>query len=134
MPEITKTFRFAASHRLDGLPPDHKCMRLHGHNYMVIVSLRSPSLDSAGMVMDYGQLAPFADWLEGTLDHRHLGGGDVFDADGKLTDPAVLPFIPTAENLAGHLLGIAREMFGHFVTAVEVRETDNVTATARAAR
>lgn len=130
--EIEKTFRFAASHRLDGLSPDHKCMRLHGHGYTATIALRAPSLDSRGMVADYAELAPFADWISENLDHRHLGVRDVHDENGKVTDPAVLSFIPTAENLADYLLGVAKGMFGHYVMSVRVCETENTSATARA--
>lgn len=36
---ITKEFHFSASHQLTGLPEDHQCARLHGHNYIVEVEL-----------------------------------------------------------------------------------------------
>lgn len=37
--EITKEFHFSASHQLDYLPEGHQCKRLHGHNYIVKVTL-----------------------------------------------------------------------------------------------
>lgn len=130
MGDISKTFRFSASHRLIGLREDHKCMRLHGHNWEVTLML-SGEPDWRGMVLDYGELAQFGDWLDANLDHRHLGAGDVHDKDGTLTDPAVLTFNPTAENLAAYLLNIAKDMFGYQVT-VTVRETPSTSATVTA--
>jgi 6-pyruvoyltetrahydropterin/6-carboxytetrahydropterin synthase len=34
---IAKRFAFSASHVIGGLPTDHPCARLHGHNYEVEV-------------------------------------------------------------------------------------------------
>ena len=36
---IAKQFSFSASHVIDGVPEDHPCGRLHGHNYTVEVQL-----------------------------------------------------------------------------------------------
>lgn len=69
---IAKQFHFAASHVLDGLPDTHPCSRLHGHNYQVELVLGGERLDTTGFVVDYRQLAPFADYLRDNLDHRHL--------------------------------------------------------------
>ena len=37
--KISKEFYFSAAHALFGLPDDHPCTRLHGHNYVVTVHL-----------------------------------------------------------------------------------------------
>ena len=89
---ISKDFSFAASHQLSGLPDGHKCGRLHGHGYVVRVTLTSDDLDSCGFVLDYGALAPFGDWISGHLDHRHLN--------------EVLPVQPSAELMAQFLHGV----------------------------
>ncbi|MFI6697695.1 6-pyruvoyl trahydropterin synthase family protein [Streptomyces sp. NPDC050509] len=51
---ISKEFHFSASHQLDGLPEDHPCGRLHGHNYVVALELSAPTdgLDTTGFVRD----------------------------------------------------------------------------------
>lgn len=131
---ITKKFTFAASHRLTNLPDNHKCHRLHGHNYTVTLCMETNMLDDNDMVFDYGDLKPFQRWLDEHWDHRHLGIGDVYDKKGNLTDPAVCSYIPTAENLAVSLFEEAKEMFGWRVTSVTVCETDGTSATARGAR
>jgi 6-pyruvoyltetrahydropterin/6-carboxytetrahydropterin synthase len=69
---IAKRFAFSASHTIGGLPPDHPCARLHGHNYEVEVILQSASLDAVGFVRDYGGLSALKDFLDTTVDHRHL--------------------------------------------------------------
>lgn len=96
---ISKTFEFSAAHRLDLLPPEHKCSRIHGHGYRVAVTIIAARLDLAGMIIDYAELDPFAAYLRGQVDHRWLGAGTLTDDAGAKTEP-VFDFNPTAENLA----------------------------------
>lgn len=86
---IDKTYGFAASHFLTGLPEGHKCSRLHGHTYSVTVVVGSDELDGPGFVTDFADLAPFRDYINTLADHQHLND--------------VLDFNPTAENIARHL-------------------------------
>ena len=122
---ISKDFAFSASHQLDGLPDDHQCARLHGHNYVVRLTLEGEVIQP-GFVVDYGALAPFKEWIDKHLDHRHLN-----DAFG---------FNPTAENMAGHLADRAAALLASAgydnVTrvAVSVSETPKTWATVDAQR
>jgi 6-pyruvoyltetrahydropterin/6-carboxytetrahydropterin synthase len=86
---ITKDFEFSASHQLTGLSGGHPCSRLHGHNYIVRIKLRSKDLDATGFVVDYGELWPLRDLIHEELDHQHLN--DVLDRN------------PTSENLAKYI-------------------------------
>jgi len=86
---IGKTFTFAASHQLTGVPDGHQCARLHGHNYAITLTITADHLTGPGWVKDYGDLAPFGVYLDDHYDHRHLN--DAVD------------FNPTAEQLAAHL-------------------------------
>src|SRR5918998_2936129 len=83
---IAKRFSFSASHVLTAVPEDHKCRRLHGHNYEVEVVCGTDELDQRGMVVDYYDLDPVRRFIDATVDHRHLN--DVLDGE------------PTAERLA----------------------------------
>ncbi len=76
---IAKRFAFSASHIIGGLPADHPCAQLHGHNYEVEVVLQSATLDAVGFVRDYGELSAVKDFIDGTVDHKHLN--DVFGHD-----------------------------------------------------
>lgn len=87
---ISKDFEFCASHELRLLPEMHKCSRNHGHNYVVTLTLTADWLDEYGFVTDFGDLAPFGDYLKTTWDHRLIN--DRVD------------FHPTSELLA-HYLG-----------------------------
>jgi 6-pyruvoyltetrahydropterin/6-carboxytetrahydropterin synthase len=106
---IRKRFTFAASHQLGGLPPEHQCARLHGHNYVVWLELASPDLDPTGFVVDFGQLKIFKAWIDQRLDHRHLN--DVLDIN------------PTAELLAQTLYEVAAKTWPQ-VVACAVQETE----------
>ena len=111
---IAKEFHFSASHQIFGLPDDHPCARLHGHNYVVEVELMSETLDSVGFVRDYRELAPFKTWLDDTLDHRHLN--DVLGNDNV-----------TAERMARLFYDWCKARWPE-VSAVRVRETPKTMA------
>ena len=69
---VSKRFSFSASHVLVGLGDDHPCSRLHGHNYEIEVLAASAELDQRGFVVDFKELDLVKDWVDATLDHRHL--------------------------------------------------------------
>jgi len=83
---IAKRFTFDAAHRLDRLPPTHKCHRLHGHTYQVEFVLRG-KMDDRGFVADYDEIAQMWLPLHGQLDHRYLNEVPGLE-------------IPSTENLA----------------------------------
>jgi 6-pyruvoyltetrahydropterin/6-carboxytetrahydropterin synthase len=86
---ISKDFEFSASHHLHGLPENHQCARLHGHNFKVRVEVSGQYLQDPGFLIDYGEFAPFKAYIDSVLDHRDLN--DVMDLN------------PTAEHLAATL-------------------------------
>lgn len=106
---ISKEFHFSASHQLTQMPADHPCARLHGHNYVVVLELQGETLNPYGFVRDYLELKAFKDYIDDTLDHRHL--------NEVLGDECV-----TAERLARHLYDWARARWPE-VSAVSVSET-----------
>jgi 6-pyruvoyltetrahydropterin/6-carboxytetrahydropterin synthase len=115
MYKISKRFDFCASHQLRGLPDNHQCARLHGHNYSVTVHLVSDDLSGPGFVRDYGELDVLVkQWLDDHFEHRHLND--------------VVPFNPTAENLALFLYSQFLPLIPELV-AVTVKETDKTGAT-----
>lgn len=113
MYKISKQFSFSASHILDGLSSDHPCARLHGHNYIVIVHLKADELNEVGFVKDYRELAIIKEYIDNTLDHRHLN--DIFS------------FNPTAENIAKYLYDIFKKDIPE-IYAVEICETPKTSA------
>ncbi len=82
MYELRKTVEISAAHSLQ-LPYESKCTRLHGHNWIITVCLRGEQLNESGMLMDFSEIKRR---VKEPLDHRNLN--------------EVLPFNPTAENIA----------------------------------
>ncbi len=88
-----------------------KCVRLHGHSYRLRVSYRGPVDEATGMVVNFFDVKRAVhEAVVERLDHRHLN--------------EIVPFIPTAENLA---LWIARQLIGRLpgvtLSRVELWET-----------
>lgn len=106
--EIKKAFAFSASHRLVGLPDDHQCARLHGHNYIVEVVLQDEIVNSVGFIKDYGDLKPIKEWIDNNFDHRHLND--------------ILSFNPTSENFAEYIYQSWKSEFPQ-LSAVRISET-----------
>lgn len=70
--EISKEFSFEAAHRLPGVPEGHKCSRLHGHSFRVIITVTGPLDPTCAWIVDYADIkAAFAP-LHDALDHRYL--------------------------------------------------------------
>jgi 6-pyruvoyltetrahydropterin/6-carboxytetrahydropterin synthase len=80
---IEKEYRFSAGHHLPGLPAEHRCHRPHGHNYTVTVGLTG-ALVPPGFVTDFGDLAPFGEYLDATFDHRDLNESVDFEPTSEL--------------------------------------------------
>lgn len=79
---IEKKIEISACHRLT-LDYESKCTRLHGHNWIITVYCRAHELDKNGMVVDFSEIKRR---IKEPLDHQNLN--------------EVLPFNPTAENIA----------------------------------
>ena len=78
---VTKRIEVSGSHVLN-LPYDSKCGNLHGHNWIIDVTLQSETLDENGMVLDFTKIKEIVN----KLDHAHINN--------------IVPFNPTAENMA----------------------------------
>ena len=79
---VIKRMEISASHSLRLSYPS-KCENLHGHNWMITVYCRSKELNADGMVVDFTHIKQK---IQQKLDHANLN--------------EVLPFNPTAENIA----------------------------------
>ena len=98
---VIKRMEISASHKLNLSYPS-KCENLHGHNWVITVYCRAEKLDENGMVVDFTQIKNI---VKGQLDHKNLND--------------VLPFNPTAENIARWIC----EQIPHCVK-VEVKESE----------
>ena len=79
---VCKRLEISSAHALH-LTYESKCEELHGHNWIVKVYCKSETLNADGMVTDFTHIKRD---IGGMLDHKNLN--------------EVLPFNPTAENIA----------------------------------
>ena len=112
--KISKQFSFSAAHSLFGLPEDHPCSRLHGHNYVVTVHLKSDKLNQQGFVRDYNELKIVKEYINTKLDHRNL-------------NDIMAPLNSSAENIAKMLFDTFKSQLPEMY-AVEVSETPKTSA------
>lgn len=98
---VVKRMEISASHSLS-LNYASKCENLHGHNWIVTVYCRSNELDENGMVVDFTHIK---EQVKKRLDHKNLN--------------EVLPFNPTAENIAKWICDNVKHCF-----KVEVCESE----------
>lgn len=126
---------FSAGHRVSG--HETKCKHLHGHNYRVYFTIASDELDDIGRVIDFGVIKSLlCEWLEENWDHKMLiwerdpMATAIFDLD--LTSTVLLPFNPTAENMAKYLVEVVgpEQLFGTGTVLIkcEVSETRKCSA------
>ncbi|PAF46660.1 hypothetical protein BKH46_06740 [Helicobacter sp. 12S02634-8] len=68
---IRRSFGFCASHIVRNCTSQRCANSIHGHNYKVEIFITASSLDSAGMVLDFGLFkTQIADFIDG-FDHAH---------------------------------------------------------------
>ena len=102
MYQVHKRLEVSASNRLK-LSYESKCENLHGHNWIIDIYIRGEELNQDGMLMDFTHIKRD---IQDKLDHKNLND--------------VLPFNPTAENMAKW---IHDQLDGCF--RVDVQESEN---------
>ena len=116
MYRISKEFSFSMGHRLsyhEGL-----CKNFHGHNYTVMIGLKSQTLNPNGMVMDFADIKAIGDHYFKQFDHAMMINRR--DHNPFMALQTKMPFLkvvevdyePTAENMA-------RDIYEYFVKELE---------------
>jgi 6-pyruvoyltetrahydropterin/6-carboxytetrahydropterin synthase len=104
--QITRKHEIHCGHRVCG--HEGKCRNLHGHAYVIHFTCEAEGLDPLGRVIEFGVIkSHLCQWLEDNWDHRMLIWAQDHMLDELRTiDPSVVavPFNPTAENIAAHLV------------------------------
>lgn len=99
---VTQEIDFCYGHRL--LNYSGKCRHLHGHNGRAVIVLEGETLDSRGMLVDFGELKRMLrTWIDENLDHRMIlcAGDPALPMLRELNEPVFeIPHNPTAENIA----------------------------------
>jgi 6-pyruvoyltetrahydropterin/6-carboxytetrahydropterin synthase len=99
--DITKEFRFEASHQL--IKHKGKCSRLHGHSWVLEVTVSGEVDEETGFVMDYADIGEIVKPLIDALDHRHLGTWGQASSACHFQENRVMnlpfDFYPSSENI-----------------------------------
>ena len=139
---LVRQLSFCAGHRLYG--HEGRCAFLHGHNYRVDIEVEAErggaAVDDVGRVVDFSLIKKrMLGWLDEHWDHAFI----LFEKDEttlaavRVAEPTkyfVLPWNPTAENMARYLLevvapGVLADL-GVVTRKVAVWETDESCAVA----
>ena len=140
-----KQIGFCAGHRL--MNHGGKCENLHGHNYIAQIFVTGQQTDSIGRVVDFSVIKNlFKTWIDKQWDHAMLlWEEDTVSIDALRTIQPnrihVMPYNPTAENMARYLLeSIAPELleqipqYNVHVSKVAIWETDTSCAEVSASK
>lgn len=138
--DVVKAVRYhdiSCGHRVYG--HESKCQYLHGHNYRITFFCEPMvGLDQVGRVIDFSIIKSLlCMWVENVWDHHFL----VWEQDPLVTSLQMLdetvvavPFNPTAENMALHLLNVVGPSVlkdtGVKLVEVSVEETRKCSASA----
>ena len=106
--EVSIETEFSAAHALRGYPGD--CARLHGHNWIVRVSVRCRELDETGIGIDFRVVKDHVKSVLKGLDHCNINELTPFQ---KVN--------PSSENIARYLYGeISRRLNSDRVKVAKV--------------
>ena len=119
MYEVTVKKTFSAAHRISDI--GGKCEALHGHNFLVEVSVAAESLNEEGLLIDFRILKRWTEEVLDQLDHKFLNELDYFKKRN-----------PSSEQIARYLYDRiderARQEKVH-LSRVTVWESENSCAT-----
>ena len=76
MYEVTIKKTFSAAHIMKEI--GGRCEELHGHNFMVEVSVSAPELNKEGLLIDFRVLKKWTHDILEALDHKYLNEVDYF--------------------------------------------------------
>jgi len=69
---LTREFTFDAAQSLTVFPEGHKCRRLHGHTFLVQISVKGDVDAKTGLLYDHAVIAQKMKPLIETVDHSYL--------------------------------------------------------------
>lgn len=109
--ELKQQFNIESARFLPHLPKTHPCAHLHGHSFIIILTLQGPLEPQVGWVMDYHEITKVMQPLINQLDHKVLN-----DVKGLEN--------PTSELLAKWIYENAKTELA-LLKCVSIKETPN---------
>ncbi len=70
--ELEKDFSLECAHFLPHVPEGHKCRRIHGHSFRVVIRVEGECDAKLGWLIDYAELKRAFAPVHEALDHRML--------------------------------------------------------------
>lgn len=138
MYRIERRFTVPIGHRLS----KHKgrCKNIHGHNFTILVGVKTETLDDNDMVMDFSDLKVLANEEVDRFDHCLMINKEDSELSHDLTKLRMcervieVPFDPTAERLAEYIYKqLERKLDSRspsvYIDYVTVYENENSKAT-----
>lgn len=138
MHKVHRYHDISCGHRVVG--HESKCRHLHGHNYRIHFTCTADTLDDLGRVIDFSVIKEkLCMWVENNWDHKflawsedlmlndiyfHMAGKIEFKEAFNIQESIVfVPFNPTAENMAQHLVSVVgpEVLKGTGVKLIEVK-------------
>lgn len=84
---VTRRYNFESAHYLPNVADNHRCKRVHGHNYVVDITIGGKPDPHTGFVLDFWDMDKIVQPIIDEIDHRTLN--DIAGLDN-----------PTAELIA----------------------------------
>lgn len=117
--ELKVITHFAAAHRLKMVAK--KCENLHGHNWKIEVCIKGDKLNSAGVLIDFGEIKNHVSEIMEKLDHTFLNDLDCFQGKN-----------PSSEIIARYIAETLQDSLGKIslhVSRVTAWESEDACAT-----
>lgn len=130
--KITRRFQFCAGHRV--FNHESKCNHIHGHNYVLFVTVEADELDSLGRVIDFSRIKEIlGDWIDKYWDHNFLVNSEdplceIVRPFSKNNQPyEFFKSNPTAEIMGYAFLEVAKRLLPKEIRPVKIVlwETEN---------
>jgi 6-pyruvoyltetrahydropterin/6-carboxytetrahydropterin synthase len=110
---LTQEFMLESAHSLPRVPEEHRCRRVHGHTFVVEVTVEGEVEERSGWLVDYVDLATAFVPVREALDHRLLN--EVPGLDNPTSEHVarwiwerLLPALPALAEIVVHETPVSR--------------------------
>ncbi len=121
--ELKVKTRFAGAHQLTMV--GEKCENLHGHNWHIEVCVKGNKLNSAGVLVDFGDIKKAVkEVVKGHLDHKFLNDLEMFENVQPTSERIAVYIAQKVQTILDH-----EKIKGIKVSKVMAWESDDACAT-----